>query len=177
MKNLNEIGIEHGTGKSSLWVNYLWFYDLLFRSRMMEPLRILEVGIQFGYSLRAWRDYFPLAQITGIDIVNNNVQFNPSDIHIITGNAYDPAILERVQGAFDIIIDDGSHNPADQLFFVQNYSRRLKIDGLLFVEDILSKDTVNALGRELPSNFEWTHADFTQHSPDGLLFIAWRENK
>lgn len=174
MKNLNTIGIEHGTGKSSLWVNYLWFYDLLFRSRMLEPLRLLEVGVQFGLSLRAWRDYFPLAEITGIDIVNNNV--SPGErIQLVTGNAYDPSMLERVDGNFDIIIDDGSHNPADQLFFVQNYSPKLAMDGLLFVEDILSRETANALGKELPNGFEWTHADFTRHSPDGLLFMAWRK--
>lgn len=177
MKNLNNLGIEHGTGKSSLWVNYLWFYDLLFRSRMLEPVKLLEVGVQFGFSLATWRDYFPLAQITGIDVVSNGLSFSDplGRIELLIGDAYTHSMLERIKGPFDIMIDDGSHDPSHQLFFVKHYAPKLAMDGLLFVEDILTRDTTIALGRELPAGFEWTCADFTRHSPDGLLFIAWRK--
>lgn len=143
---------------------------------MNEPLKILEVGVQFGYSLRTWRDYFPLAQITGIDLVSNGLQFRPEDrIELITGDAYSAAMLARIGKQYDIMIDDGSHDPAHQLFFVKHYAPKLSMDGLLFVEDIISRETVNALGKALPEDFEWTHADFTSRSLDGLLFIAWRK--
>ena len=35
-----------------------------------EPLRVLEIGIERGGSLLMWRDYFPNAQVFGIDITD-----------------------------------------------------------------------------------------------------------
>ena len=37
---------------------------------------------------------------------------------------------------FDLILDDGSHNPHDQLFVLNRYIDLLKEDGILLIEDV-----------------------------------------
>lgn len=155
MLSLEEIGVKHGTGKSSLTCDYLRFYDLLFRGWRNKPINLLEIGVQFGHSLRTWRDYFPEARITGIDITDNGVA--KEGFSVIIGDAYNDAIKQRIHGFYHIIIDDGSHNPDDQRFVVMNYPHLLTRDGILIVEDVLSKDTIPVLIDAIPHNnfFNW----------------------
>ena len=138
MKSLDQIGVERGTDKSSLNHCYLSFYELLFEKWRFKPIRILEIGVQFGNSIRTWKEYFPNAEVVGIDSVDNGVQL-PG---ILIANAYEPDAQERILGNFDIIIDDGSHLEEHQRYFVFAYQQRLYNEGILIVED----ETLVAMG-------------------------------
>ncbi|MDX1411751.1 MAG: hypothetical protein R3351_06310, partial [Nitrospirales bacterium] len=62
---LQQLAKQHGTDKSVFLASVYWSYvkDLKY-----TPLRILEIGIKDGASLRMWRDFFPTAQIYGADL-------------------------------------------------------------------------------------------------------------
>jgi len=78
---------------------------------------LLEIGCERGASLRMWKFLYPEAKITSLDLF---VEFPVPDIkgvEFICGNQLDFEILYNIRNnrAFDIIIDDGSHNSRDQL--------------------------------------------------------------
>ena len=56
-----------------------------------------------------WRDYFPNAEVIGVDI--EDISVPGPRIQIIRGDQSDPVLLARLRelGPFDVIIDDGSH--------------------------------------------------------------------
>src|SRR6266404_1855624 len=110
MMALDEIGVKHGTDKSSLNHHYLSLYELLFRD-FINP-RILEIGVQFGNSLRTWREYFPGSKIIGIDSIDNGEKAKADGTVILIGEAYCVETVRSLgETRFDIMIDDGSHNP------------------------------------------------------------------
>ena len=47
---------------------YIENYDSIFRDFRYKIISVMEIGVQEGYSLRMWRDYFARARIIGIDI-------------------------------------------------------------------------------------------------------------
>ena len=99
------------------WRHYLAVYDRhLARFRKSDrsaPLRLLEIGVFRGGSLKLWRTYFgPNAVIFGIDIDEGCRRFNGQDAQVRVGSQTDVQfLLETVKemGGLDIVIDDGSH--------------------------------------------------------------------
>jgi cephalosporin hydroxylase len=81
---------------------------------------MLEIGIggykhegKGGASLRAWQDFFPNAQIIGLDIEDKSF-VDGGRIRSYQGSQADPDLLLRLNreaGPFLVIIDDGSHRP------------------------------------------------------------------
>lgn len=93
-----------------------------------------------GGSLRAWRDYFPNAQIFGID-VRPDTQFSEDRIRTFQCDSTDSAAVAALMSGIpelDIIIDDGSHASEDQLASLANFFPHLKAGGFYFIEDIAS---------------------------------------
>jgi len=109
---LAELFNKHGTDKESVH-HYAAIYEWLLADRRMEPLRILEVGVASGASLRAWEEYFPNAEIVGVDKNPKAKLAVVSRSKIVIGDATQLATL-RDLGLFDVVIDDGSHLPRDQ---------------------------------------------------------------
>jgi hypothetical protein len=108
-----------------------------------RPLRILEIGVYLGASLKLWRRYFshPETCVVGIDIQQACAQFQDSSngIEVRIGSQADPAFLKSVVdefGPFDLIVDDGSHQTAHQIIsFNELFLTGLKESGIYFVED------------------------------------------
>ncbi len=84
MSGLNDIALKHNTDKSSWGHNYTAVYDPLFTPFRQEPIKFLEIGIQQGYSLRTWRDWFPNAIVYGIDIRQKWVNRQKDQERIVT---------------------------------------------------------------------------------------------
>jgi hypothetical protein len=88
-----------------------------------------------GASLRAWKEYFTNAQIYGGDI-QQDTQFEEERIKTFLFNSTSleecDKYLEDLQ--FDIIIDDGSHDPQDQINTMKNLYNRAKM--FYIIEDI-----------------------------------------
>lgn len=131
------------TDKATLH-NYGPTYDVLMKpyhndAAASKPVRILEVGVKKGGSLKLWREYFPpSASVFGIDVDPTITSF-PRDIGIKTAiaDSTDSAEMESVLAVqtFDIIVDDGCHRLRCIKATFQNLWPRLRSEGIYIVED------------------------------------------
>lgn len=107
--SLEELAELHRTDK--LEHGYMPYYQHHFEAYRERPVRLLEIGVGPGGSLRVWRDYFRRGQIVGIDTADKSV-FESDRVHVYQGDQTDADFLRRVvreMGRVDIVIDDGSH--------------------------------------------------------------------
>lgn len=142
-------------------------YDFLFRKIRTNYIDLLEIGIDKGGSMKLWHDYFPFANIYGLDAkdLKDNPKYDQKirlpeiyfskRIHMtMEVNAYDEKFIEekfkKNNMNFDIIIDDGPHNIESMCFFVKNYSKLLKENGILIIEDIQSPDWIPQIMLHVP---------------------------
>lgn len=139
MRKLDEIGIKHGTDKSSLIHNYLTKYEKYLPFKQEDKLKFLEIGVLHGESLRMWKEYFHNSEIIGIDLNSNAKQHEEFRINIEIGSQFDSDFLKYVadkHGPFDIILDDGSHVNEHVIFSFQKLFNELKSGGVYIVEDV-----------------------------------------
>src|SRR5205085_1265677 len=67
-RQLDKIALEAGTDKSSAYHNYTRVYSEYFSKYQNSPIKFLEIGIQYGNSVKLWERYFPNAELHFIDI-------------------------------------------------------------------------------------------------------------
>jgi hypothetical protein len=118
------------------------FYNEKFKKFKDKNLKILEIGVLQGHSIKLWEQYFSNAEIFGVDI-GNILEHNFSDrVKILFENAYSLEFINKLNnqfGKFDIIIDDGPHTLETQLFFLHNYQSLLKdSNSIIILEDVYS---------------------------------------
>ena len=125
------------------WHHYFDIYARHFDLYRSKPLKMLEIGVFRGGSLRMWKQYFhPDSLIVGIDIDRNCQQYEIADqqVYVRIGSQADPDFLAAVNkefGPFDIILDDGSHKTYHQLAsFTSLFRDALKDGGCYMVEDM-----------------------------------------
>lgn len=131
---LDQIAIKYGTDKSSKAHNYTRWYEEVFGHLRNESISLLEIGIQNGFSLKMWEEYFTKANIVGIDIVDCS-HMNTERVLTLRGNQTDRGFMESL-GEFDIIIDDGSHQSIDMKISFEIMFPRLKKGGIYVIEDL-----------------------------------------
>lgn len=138
--SLNDIGLKYNADKSSRFHHYLDFYEEHLPDRSFKG-RLLEIGIMDGLSMKMWREYYPHAEIVGIDIFDKSHLYNsdwqvPESVQLLH---LDGAKKEdmRPLGMFDIILDDGSHYMKDQQgSFKLLYPKQLNPGGVYIIEDL-----------------------------------------
>ena len=121
-----------------------------------------------GASLRAWKEYFTNAQIYGGDI-QQDTQFEEERIKTFLFNSTNleecNKYLEDLQ--FDIIIDDGSHNPQDQINTMKNLYNRAK---LFYIIEEIHGGNYSAIESELKNTFT-DYKEFYYLEPHKNLLI------
>jgi hypothetical protein len=139
LPSLDSLGLKFGTDKASGQHNYLSFYESFLEEWRHEPVRVLEVGVQFGSSLRMWEEYFPNGTIIGADIHPGVKSFTSERIKteiIDQSNLEDLVLLGTRHGPFDIIIEDGSHMWGHQIGTLKALFPFLKSSGVFIIEDL-----------------------------------------
>lgn len=113
-------------------------YDELFLPIKDSVKALLEIGIAWGPSLRAWEEIFPTARIVGLDIASDLI--NEGRIESYRCDSTELTDLKSVLGdsTFDIIIDDGCHWETEQVQTFENLRARLNPGGIYVIEDIQS---------------------------------------
>lgn len=95
------------------WINYLPVYDRHLAEFRGKKVKMLEIGVQNGGSMRLWREFFgPEAVIFGVDINPACAKYDGIHGKIRIGSQDDGAFLREVvaeMGGLDIVLDDGSH--------------------------------------------------------------------
>lgn len=169
------------------WHHYFDVYARHFGRYRDRPIRMLEIGVFRGGSLRMWKEYFhPDSTIVGIDIDKSCKDHEIADRNVFVriGSQADPEFLAEVNkefGPFDIILDDGSHKTHHQnISFGALFRPALKDGGCYMVEDVHtnywikhvdSEDTFIDLSKQMvdmlhepyfdrkETNFRHEHAD------------------
>jgi len=118
-------------------LGYFEIYEKYFREIRFKKLKILEIGIENGGSIRTWKKYFPNSKIVGLDI--KKVNFTIKNVDLIEGDQSSTKILDKIikkYNNFDIIIDDGSHFTKHVIKSFTYLFNTLKKDGLYIIEDL-----------------------------------------
>lgn len=139
-ESLDQIGVKHGTDKSSVHHDYLHFYErLLSPLRHQENATILEIGIYEGASLKTWEEFFSRALIIGLDIhpqptmkQTTRCQIEQAD----QSNALQILDVGVRRGPFDVVIDDGSHRWDHQIDSFRLLFPFVKAGGYYILEDL-----------------------------------------
>jgi hypothetical protein len=133
------------------------FYGKIFPPRKDSTKTLLEIGIASGGSLLLWEEYFQNATINALDVDEfMHLKFK-SQRRIVTkcADAYNKFVIETIPNEYyDIIIDDGPHDPLSQCIFVSNYWEKLAPGGLLIVEDIASDEILSTIGESVPAHLQ-----------------------
>jgi len=142
---MDQLALRAQTDKASDGHNYTKVYETYLESRRQDPLLVVELGIggyhypdRGGQSLRLWEDYFPSAQIVGLDIYDKP-GLARDRVHIVKGGQDDPAIAAQIVeslGQPDLVIDDASHICGLTIQAFETWFPMLKPGGLYFCEDV-----------------------------------------
>ncbi len=160
----------YGTDKGSLarkgnlpWAahSYTDLYSLLFAHCRNGVKAVLECGIgsndptidgyfienaKPGASLRMWKDFFPNAQIFGIDIDPKSLFQEERIVTRLVDQESRESILNFVSEIgdqkFDLIIDDGLHTFNAGCMLFENVFSILKSEGLYAIEDVTYENLI-----------------------------------
>jgi hypothetical protein len=104
-------------------------------SNVME--HVANLGYKKGASLYMWREFFPNAQILGLDI-HPEAMFTDDSIQTFLSNQTDEETIKRnlTRKQFDFIIDDGSHILQDQQKSFDILFPFLRQGGIYIIEDL-----------------------------------------
>ena len=136
---LDALGVQYGADKSSLDHDYLSFYERFLQPLRLKPLKILEIGVFEGASLKVWEDYFPNASIVGADINPAVRRFARARVKIEIvdqSNLQNLVDLAVKHGPFDLIVEDGSHLWEHQITTLRTLFPFVRNGGLYIVEDL-----------------------------------------
>ena len=89
---LTKISKKQVTTKKGL--GYFEIYEKYFNKIRFKKLKILEIGIENGGSLRTWKKYFPNSKIVGLDIKKMN--FVIKNVDLIEGDQSSTKVLNQI---------------------------------------------------------------------------------
>lgn len=137
---LDELAIKYLTDKCSLRHGYTERYNCYFLPIRANRMKVVEIGVGAGASMKMWEEYFPNSQIYGIDTEHSCKDFEDSRVKVFIGDQADMGFLKRFAeqtgGNFDIIIDDGGHKVHQQLTSFMVLFKHVKQGGAYVVEDL-----------------------------------------
>ena len=122
------------------WKHYFPAYERHFSRFIYRPVIFWEIGCGKGGSLQMWKRFFgPLAQIVGIDIRPECMEFEEDQIAVCIGNQADKEFLNSILNEFgtpDAVLDDGSHKMAHVVATFRHLYPKLDRNGVYMVEDL-----------------------------------------
>lgn len=153
MRTLAEIFAGRASDKGTVH-SYVEVYESLLAPWRAQPGHVLEIGVFGGESIRAWEEYFQQATVWGIDLCDQPLGL--ADLrpmmcepghNIVLGSITEAAVVEQFFSGFrfNVVIDDGSHNLADQLAAYRNLRPLMVSGGLYVIEDIQDLDSCRAV--------------------------------
>ncbi|MBA3958535.1 MAG: hypothetical protein H0X51_09130 [Parachlamydiaceae bacterium] len=137
---LDQLAVQAGTDKSSVFHNYTKVYARYFQALREQPMKFLEIGIFQGNSVKLWESYFTKADLHFIDIDNSRIQYFSERSHYYFLDQANSVALNSfaagLGGDFDIIIDDGGHLMDQQIISFKTLFPYLKSGGYYVIEDL-----------------------------------------
>ena len=169
----NDTHYEFGTDKEFNHRYCTAFYDKEFLNYKDKEIKLLEIGVHRGGGLAVFHEYFSKAQIYGVDPIDFGAKLNCAKfprINITYADGYRREFAETLSN-FDIIIDDGSHVPSDQIVTFNLLRDRMNSGGLYIVEDILDVDGVYSSLKSIHANCDLIDLRNVKNRFDDALIV------
>ena len=141
---LHELARKHGTDKwdeahSFLGESYLDVYERYLAPLREQPVRLLELGVKGGHSLRMWKEYFAAGRVYGVDVDPRCRDHGEDRIEVLIASQDDAVrlgALAREVGGFDVVVDDASHINVLTVASFRILFPFLRPGGLYAIEDV-----------------------------------------
>jgi len=122
------------------WLHYFDIYHRHLQKFVNRDVVVVEVGVFSGGSMPMWRKYFgPASHIHGIDIEEACRAYAGDHITIHIGDQADRTFWKRFREAvprIDVLIDDGGHEPEQQMVTLEEMLPHIQPGGVFICEDI-----------------------------------------
>lgn len=194
---------DKGASTKPTWHNYTLYYDMIFSNMKNNVKNMFELGIgtqkvdapssmrpEFipGSSIRAWKDYFPNANIFGADI-DSDILFEEDRIKTYYCDQTNEDVInamwnndDMVDVTFDIIIDDGLHLFDANMCFFKNSIHKLNQGGYYVIEDLIDyelpkfMDYLPTLKDSYPNlKFELLRLQHSENTVDNNLLVIFKK--
>lgn len=120
--------------------HYFFAYERHFAKYKDRPCTFLEIGAGNGGSSQMWKRWFgPHARIVTIDINPVCLQYGDEQVEVRIGDQSDPHFLQSLLdefGAFDAVLDDGSHHMDHVPATFEFLYPRIAPSGVYMIEDM-----------------------------------------
>lgn len=127
----------YGSDKGNIKHLYTPVYEKLIAdltpNRKTARLRVGEIGVACGASLRMWANYLPQSQIEGFDIRPDCANLC-KDLPNVTITIADPRTVDRRN--YDLFVDDGSHIAEDIVDTLVHCQTWVRSGGYYVIEDL-----------------------------------------
>lgn len=175
---LDNLAIKYNSDKKPGEHNYTKTYFHYFSKIKDKKIKLLEIGVLKGASIKMWKDFFPNAEIYGLDIDPSCKEYEDCRIKIFIGDQTDRDFLKEMMkeiGPVDIIIDDGGHTMNQQKTSFEVLFPYIKKGGAYIIEDLHTSywrtyliDNENFLCYDSPK----TMVSYIEYLIDCLNFIG-----
>lgn len=132
-------GIKEGAGVWK-WLHYFEPYHRHLHKFIGRPVVVVEVGVYSGGSMPMWRHYFGEdCRIHGVDIQEECKVYEDSHTTIHIGDQADRAFWKQFRKSVpvvDVLIDDGGHQPEQQMVTLEEMLPHLRPGGIYICEDV-----------------------------------------
>ena len=153
--SLHQLNLDNGplTDKGTAH-DYLVTYEKEMTKR--DNIKLLEIGVWYGGSLKLWSMWFTNSNIYGIDnfaypiFGGNPPEESLSPLYTVL--TVDSQVKEECpfeDNMFDYIIDDALHDHESILKTFEIYWPKLKSGGKYFIEDVLDNNQLNIICQRL----------------------------
>lgn len=140
---LNDLGLSYRTDKADQGHDYLRFYEFYLAKFKDNNFTFLELGVgpedNKGKSLYSWKDYFPNANIIGVDIRPDAKTVEKSGIIVEIGDLGSLDFLSYLSKKYPtnkILLDDASHKWSHQILAFEKLFATVDSGGIYIIEDL-----------------------------------------
>jgi hypothetical protein len=122
------------------WTHYFDIYHRHLAKFRGLPINLLEIGVYGGGSLELWRDYLgPQANLYGLDIQPACANLKAGGAKIFIADQADRSFWRDFRAevpVLDVVIDDGGHQPEQQMVTTEELLPYLQPGGVFCCEDV-----------------------------------------
>jgi hypothetical protein len=155
------------------WLHYFELYDRHLRKFVGRHVTVVEVGVYSGGSMPMWRHYFGEGcRVHGVDVQEDCRAYEDSHTTIHIGDQADRVFWKRFRESVptvDVLIDDGGHQPEQQMVTLEEMLHHLRPGGVYICEDLHGvRNRFAAFAHSLADELN----AFTRASPQELASTA-----
>lgn len=169
VRSFKELCEEYETDKDK----YAKAYEDLFHMKHKSISSLFEIGVQGGGSLWLWREYFPRAEVIGLDCRPYKLKV-PERSKVFEGYQQDGVVLRDIiqtRGPFDVIVDDGGHIFNQQKISFEVLGEHASI---YIIEDVGPEDAAKWLDVEHKSLSFYKAYESSKTPEKMLVWQTWK---